>query len=90
MGGMLTLDLKVLIYIIGGRVKTMITKSKYKIARIQDRTPVWAFVDNKPEETVATSHCFVFLPEVFTSSEEADEFRSLKDYPEDYLIFRVW
>lgn len=68
----------------------MIIKSKYRIAKVQDRTVGYLWVDNNIQECPIITGCFVFLPEVFDDADQADEFRSLKDYPEDYLIFRVW
>lgn len=68
----------------------MILKTKYKLAKVIDRTQGHEWGVDGLQMTCVFNPCCLFLPDVFDTSDEADEFRSLKDYPEDYIIIQIW
>lgn len=68
----------------------MTIQAKYKLLKTVDRN-VSHRMGNKGLETYdLIVHCLTLQEEEFESVGEADHFRSLKDYPEDYLIIQTW
>lgn len=64
---------------------------KYKLLKIRDRVITHRFsAQGSLEAHTIITECCSFQGGRFASPGEADEFRSLKDHPGDYLIVSVW
>jgi hypothetical protein len=69
----------------------MIIQAKFKLVKTLDRHVHHKFDgEHGLVEQVLTMNCFMLEKEEFESVSDADHFRSLKDYPEDYLILQIW
>jgi hypothetical protein len=64
---------------------------KFRIVKTRERSTSARYSDTLGLTSVTTtSECFKLEPGDFNSSGEADSMRSLKDFPDDYLIVQVW
>ncbi len=69
----------------------MIIQSKYKLVKTLERVVEARYSDTLGLTSIPISRlCFKFEPGDYESVGEADEMRSLKDYPNDYIIIQVW